>query len=77
MAVRIGSSSVVDSIVVCHPGSVTIEQVKAIKVGSSMIVIPLTLFVKCITQVPAAWACAEGTLRPPLGSVTYTEVDCD
>jgi len=35
VAVRIGCTSAVDSIVVCHPGSITLEQIKAIKVPAA------------------------------------------
>ena len=31
MAVRLGSTDLFDSLVVCHPGTLTVDQIKAVK----------------------------------------------
>lgn len=59
LAVRLGATPIVDSIVICHPGSITIEQIKAIKVLHSVLSSQSTPLIY-IVKAPAAWACAEG-----------------
>lgn len=39
LAVRIGSGATVDSIVICHPGTITLEQIKAIKASPTLVLL--------------------------------------
>jgi hypothetical protein len=40
--VRVGSSATVDSIVICHPGSINLEQIKAIQASLVWSLFPST-----------------------------------
>lgn len=60
VAVRFGATDLLDSIVVVHPGPVSLEQIRAIKVRRLVeLSAPTNAF--CLhPQLPAAWVCAEG-----------------
>lgn len=60
--IRLGSTSLVHSVVICHPGAFAIPEAKAIKVCSEILSFrwPLPLLTMLL-QVPASWVCAEGS----------------
>jgi carboxymethylenebutenolidase len=60
IAVRVGATDFVDTVVIAHPGGINAEHIKAIKVRpcANMHLIPS---LRMSVQVPASWVCAEGT----------------
>lgn len=53
-------TDLLNSVVICHPGSVTEEAVQAMKVRVPIVLFTFDAHVYVFLQVPSAWACAEG-----------------
>ncbi|KAK0188136.1 dienelactone hydrolase endo-1-3,1,4-beta-D-glucanase [Armillaria mellea] len=70
VAVRIGGISLVDTIVVCHPGKLPTEQLKALKVPSSW-----ACAEEDMSFTPAARAAAEAELAGRRGKPNFVEYE--
>jgi carboxymethylenebutenolidase len=66
IAARIGSTDSVDTLVLAHPGPLTAEQIRAIKVTPYSSPRPAEGLTCVFPQVPTSWALAEGQSRSVL-----------
>jgi hypothetical protein len=57
--VRLASLSVLDSLIVCHPELVSEAEVKAINVGTSVLLSMVRAY-RCYLPITTSWVCAEG-----------------